>query len=290
MKLAKITIQLSKDILKDLAHRMPLIPYQKPSKRYKIWNRAREKRFMSRIVMRYSHNPTLIDSITATVIMPTYNRSHCIEQAIESVRKQTHKKWELIIVNDGSTDNIADIEQKLKNNKTIRFIHTDHKGVSHARNVGIENAKGKYIFYLDTDNQWRENYLRTMITCLETENIGACYSAVQLIDDKGETIGYYGEKFDYNECRKLNYIDINGLGHVNSEDTKHLRFDESLRRLVDWDFILTLAQMVTIRYAPFVGVKYYDGQKGNRITLTESTGSEINEIINKIRAKHSKKE
>ncbi|HPW65745.1 MAG TPA: glycosyltransferase family 2 protein [Salinivirgaceae bacterium] len=277
-----------KDMLKDIAHNLPIVPYRKPSKRYRIWNKTKEKRFLSLINKKYTENSEKIDAITVSVIMPTYNRNYCIAKAIDSIINQTHKNWELLVINDGSTDNIEAIEQKYKPDNRIIFFHKTREGISRSRNFGIEQSKGKYIFYLDTDNQWFENYLQTMITYMETNNLDICYSAIQLFDDSEKIIGYYGEPFNYEECRELNHIDINGLGHINIKDNKEIRFDETLKRLVDWDFVLTIAKNRNIKYAPFLGVNYYDGQKGDRITFTVSTGDQIMEIINIIQKKHGK--
>ena len=85
----------------------------------------------------------MIDDLVS-IIMPAYNAEKYIEEAIQSVLKQTYTNWELILVNDGSTDNSLKICEKygelyaLK----VRVINVDHAGVSHARNIGTKNAKG----------------------------------------------------------------------------------------------------------------------------------------------------
>jgi len=131
-----------KDKLKDIAHTLPIIPYRKLSKRYRIWNKTKEKRFLSLINKKYIENSEKINAIMVSVIMPTYNRSYCIEKAIDSVINQTHQNWELLVINDGSTDNIEIIEQKYKPDDRIRFFHKSREGVSRSRNFGIEQAKG----------------------------------------------------------------------------------------------------------------------------------------------------
>lgn len=237
----------------------------------------------------YSVQKVKIDATKVSVIMPVYNRSYCIGNAIESIVEQWHSNWELLIVDDGSTESFHEIKKKYTNDNRIRFIHKPRGGVSQSRNVGLEQANGQYIFYLDTDNLWNANYLQTMLTFMVAGNLDVCYCGTRLIDDSAKTLGFYGEKFNWDECWELNYIDINSLGHRNMNDNQEIRFDESLKRLVDWDFLLTLTYKRRTAYAPFLGVVYYDGQQGNRITFTEFTGDEIETLKKFIRNRHYQK-
>lgn len=93
-----------------------------------------------------------------SIIIPTYNRSGFLREAIDSVLKQTWKDFELIIVDDGSTDNT----QELLSNYTgkISLISTEHKGPSAARNRGIQTAQGEYITFLDSDDIWKPDKLK----------------------------------------------------------------------------------------------------------------------------------
>lgn len=103
---------------------------------------------------------------TVSVIIPTYNRADTILRAVRSVLSQTYHDWELIIVDDGSTDNtiekIKDIDPRLK------IITQNNQGASAARNVGIQASCGKYIAMLDSDDGWYPNYLEACVTFLES--------------------------------------------------------------------------------------------------------------------------
>jgi glycosyltransferase involved in cell wall biosynthesis len=285
----KIFTQLSyfaKDCLKNIAHRISFIPYRKPSKRYKIWNQRRENRFLAAISKIFSSNSAYFDSIEVSIIMPSFNRAYCISKAIDSVLNQSHPSWNLIVVDDGSTDGIDLATEKYSSDKRIQVVKKKWGGVSQARNFGLERATGKYIFYLDTDNVWFPNYLRTMIVFMEIGKLQACYSGSKIIGDNSETQGFFGEPFSWIECLELNHIDINCFAHSKDLAEKGFRFDENLKRLVDWDFILGLTAFHRTAYAPFLGVEYYDGQQGNRITFTEHTGIEIKSLIEQIQRKH----
>ena len=85
-----------------------------------------------------------------SVIMPLYNKRHYVKRAIESIQKQTLTDWELIIVDDGSTDGSTD--EVPQNDSRIQMIHQENKGPGAARNRGIRMASGKFITFIDADN------------------------------------------------------------------------------------------------------------------------------------------
>jgi glycosyltransferase involved in cell wall biosynthesis len=283
----KIMPNRIKYTLKNIAHRVPFIPYRKRSKRYAVWNRLRERNFLLRIDKIYKKEQMRFDEVFVSIVMPVYNRSYSVKTAINSVIAQSHEKWELLIIDDGSTDNLQETLSAFREENRICVFYEQHKGVSHARNVGIQNANGKYLFYLDADNVWRYDFLRNMIVCLEQGDIDCCYCGVEIENDNKKIVGYYGEKFNWLECLELNFIDINSFGHQTAIVKNGIRFNEELRRYVDWDFLLSITLENTIAYAPFLGVRYYDGTKGNRITTTECVGNEKTHL-QEIRHSHSK--
>jgi glycosyltransferase involved in cell wall biosynthesis len=95
-----------------------------------------------------------------SVIIPTYNREEKVKNAIESVLAQTVKPYEIIVVDDGSTDNTKNVIQKIKN---ITYIYQQNRGVSAARNKGIAHATGEYIALLDSDDLWKPEKLEKHI-------------------------------------------------------------------------------------------------------------------------------
>ena len=89
-----------------------------------------------------------------SVIIPTFKRAHCIERAILSIFKQKHTSLEIIIVNDGSTDDTLKIISSLHDKRVKIICHEKNKGLAAARNTGINNAKGEFITFLDDDDEW----------------------------------------------------------------------------------------------------------------------------------------
>ena len=96
-----------------------------------------------------------------SVVIPLYNKEHYIEATIRSVLSQTCQDFEVIVVDDGSKDNSLALARKYESDR-VRIIAQENQGVSVARNTGIENARGKFIAFLDADDQWQANYLATI--------------------------------------------------------------------------------------------------------------------------------
>lgn len=105
-----------------------------------------------------------IKNIRVTVIIPFYNRINCVCDAIDSVINQTHKNTEIILINDGSTDDISLIIEKTKKHNNISIIDaTENKGPANARNIGMEKATGEYIAFLDSDDSFKENKIEVQL-------------------------------------------------------------------------------------------------------------------------------
>lgn len=94
-----------------------------------------------------------------SVIIPSYNGAKYLSRSVESVLRQSYNNLELIIVDDGSTDNTSDIVRKFDDERLIYIRHDKNRGLSQARNTGITRAKGDYIAYLDVDDEWHEDKL-----------------------------------------------------------------------------------------------------------------------------------
>lgn len=102
-----------------------------------------------------------------SVIMPAYNVEKYIESAIRSVWSQIIEDWELIIINDGSTDTTLDVIKKWNVDDRIRVISIENKGVSAARNIGLRESRGKYVCFVDSDDMLDVCYLEHMVMALQ---------------------------------------------------------------------------------------------------------------------------
>lgn len=102
-----------------------------------------------------------MNNLKHSIIVPAYNTGDAIRQCIDSVLKQTYTNWELIIVDDGSKDNTPEIiEEYAKSDNRIKAFHIPNEGVSNARNVGLAEAQGEYVMFVDSDDWIEPDYLQ----------------------------------------------------------------------------------------------------------------------------------
>lgn len=123
-----------------------------------------------------------------SIITPVYNGEAYIEATIQSVLAQTYTNWEMLIVDDLSTDHTAQIIQKyVEQDSRIRFfVLTSKGGASMARNKAISEAKGSYIAFLDADDLWKSEKLEKQLCYMKAHDIDFCYHNYSLIDEAGK--------------------------------------------------------------------------------------------------------
>ncbi len=209
-------------------------------------------------------------AVTATVIMPTYNRGPLLEAAVRSVLAQSHRALELIVVDDGSTDDTRDRLEAFSGDARLRVIWNEHAGVSAARNAGLAAASGDYVFYLDSDNTWTPDHVKLMLVGLRATGTDCAYAASCIVTETGALRGYRGEPFDWDACLAANYIDMNVLAHRAELYDECGGFDPDLRRMVDWDLILRYTKGRKAVFLPFIGCRYLEhGGDSSRISFAE---------------------
>lgn len=131
------------------------------------------------------------DMPTVTVIIPTFNRSELVKQAINSVLAQTHKDFELLVIDDGSTDNTRQVVSAISDSR-IKYTYKDNGGVSSARNLGLKNASGEFVAFLDHDDYYPENFLEALIKKLEENpDYGMAYGPITLVTQEEKQIPLY---------------------------------------------------------------------------------------------------
>ncbi len=101
-----------------------------------------------------------------SIMMPAYNAEQFLAEAMESVLAQTYSNWELLVVNDGSTDDTAVIAAQFTDPR-IQLIHKENGGESSARNMALEHSQGAFIAYLDADDAWLPHHLETLAGYLQ---------------------------------------------------------------------------------------------------------------------------
>ena len=126
-----------------------------------------------------------------TVIIPSYNRAHCIEKAIRSALAQTVSDAEILIADDGSTDDTEGVVSGLGSPR-VRYVRQQNAGCSSARNFGVSHARSRYVAFLDSDDEWDPQWLAVALAALESEPaVGAVYASLERVDADGHTTGVF---------------------------------------------------------------------------------------------------
>ncbi len=128
-----------------------------------------------------------------SIIVPVYNAQPYIEQTIEMVRKQTFQDWELILVEDCSKDDtkkvIMQTLEKLQDERISVIYKEQNEGAAKARNTGLDQAKGRYIAFLDADDIWLEQKLQKEITFMQEKEAGFVFTSYEYGDEMGKPTG-----------------------------------------------------------------------------------------------------
>lgn len=192
-------------------------------------------------------------SVLVSVIIPSFNRSSLLPRAINSVLQQTYSNFELIIVDDGSSDNTLTLQQSYPDDRLKWIRHETNKGAAAARNSGIQNALGKYVAFLDSDDEWFPRKLEEQVSLMESSSPGVAASFT----------GFMLNRIDRNirEPRPLANIQ-NWRKHLTQGcnlspgSTLMVRqavfaqvglFDERLNRFEDWEWLFRLTHQYQIR-------------------------------------------
>lgn len=188
--------------------------------------------------------------MTISVIIPTYNREKQIKRAIESVIRQTYGALEIIIVDDGSTDNTEDVVCQIEERK-IKYVRQKNQGACVARNRGIKEASGDYIAFLDSDDEWVSNKLERQMSHIN--NVGSEVSVCNyVIENNNKTkvamSNIHSEVFTLNELLNYNYITTGAILIKRELLQKVGMFDEKMPRYQDWELALRIARKTEIPF------------------------------------------
>jgi glycosyltransferase involved in cell wall biosynthesis len=173
-----------------------------------------------------------------SIIIPVYNQSNKLDKCLESIKNQTFNNYEIIIVNDGSKDKLAEIYEKHKSDLGLKLdlISQDNKGANAARNFGLANSKGEFIIFCDADIQMKPQMLMAMYDSLD-KNSSASFAYSSFI---------YGHKkftlfpYDAGRLKQMPYIHSTSL--IRREHFPQNGWDESIKKFQDWDLWLTMLE------------------------------------------------
>jgi glycosyltransferase involved in cell wall biosynthesis len=183
-----------------------------------------------------------------SVLVPAYNAMEYLPKTISSVIDQTYQDFEIIIVNDGSVDEIETWAKQLSDSR-IKLVSQANQGLASARNTGLANARGEYIAFIDADDLWLSSKLEKQVQVLDSNpDVGVVYSWIALIDEKGSLLGKirknYAQGNVWVELTTHNIVECGSVALVRRAcfDKVGL-FDEDLPFSCseDWDMWLRIA-------------------------------------------------
>ncbi len=185
-----------------------------------------------------------------SIVIPTYNRIKSIPRAINSVINQTFQDWELLIVDDGSDDGTMDfINATYGNDPRIKCFSrpsSREKGANACRNIGIDKSRGKYIALLDSDDEWKNEYLEKCIKAVEVnDNFTGCYSGAVI--SHGNLSTTRNSRSIKSGESHIDFLMNKGFAPTPSlfmvkEFASDIKFDEKLLRHQDWDFYIRFGE------------------------------------------------
>jgi glycosyltransferase involved in cell wall biosynthesis len=217
--------------------------------------------------------------IQFSVVIPLYNKANYIQSCLESVLKQTHKEFEVILVNDGSTDGSEAVVERFQDSR-IRLVHQENKGASAARNKGVSLAKHEWIALIDADDYWYPNHLEELQNTIEQfpKADVVCNNYEILLEKdyvKHPTFSIeYPLKAQYIEDYfKGSLIDpiawTSALSFTSSIFKKVGEFDTNIKSGQDIDLMVKFGLAATIAFNPKVTMRYHRKTENN---LSDETG------------------
>lgn len=184
-----------------------------------------------------------------SIVMPAYNCDSFIKQSIESVINQTYKNWELIIINDCSTDKTEEIIKSYSDKRITTYKNNKQKGVSYSRNKGISFCSSEWIAFIDSDDIWENNKLEEQLEIV-SNNKEFIFTGSKFINENGKQIKYIQnvpEKININELLKQNLISCSSV-LINKKHLINHPFPEGIENIHE-DYAAWLEILKDIDYA-----------------------------------------
>lgn len=207
---------------------------------------------------------------TISVVITCYNYGKYLEGCIFSVQAQTFTNHEIIVVDDGSTDNTADLMQLYATLPNFRYVRQKNQGQANAKNCGIRHAKGDFIAFLDADDLWEPTKLARQIDLFRDPKVGVVYSLARYIDEAGGVIetGPAGGYLRPRAGEVSNWLFLDNFIPFSSSVVRRECFerfgvfDETIKMGIDWDLWLRFSTGYTFAYVAEPLLAYRVGHPG----------------------------
>lgn len=194
-------------------------------------------------------------SLLVSVIMPAYNQAPFLSIAIESVLAQTYRNIELIIVDDGSTDQTATLcEKYAAKDSRVHFIKQENRGPSAARNVAIRQSHGNYLCFLDADDLMMPNKIAVQLDVMQQDpSLDVTYTALKMIDTHGNDLGEIHSTYFSQPQLIVQMFFRNVIPNPNTVMVKRIclendLYNESLKHAEDYDLMMRLVHKYQFKY------------------------------------------
>ncbi len=190
-----------------------------------------------------------------SIVIPVYNRPGKIVSAAKSVQAQTYRNWEMVVVDDGSTDNTREAVARLtREDSRIRLIeHERNRGAQAARNTGIRAAQGEWVAFLDSDDLWLPDSLELRLGVAERENVSVVHSASYIIRENGRRELYNLPRLSGRVYKELLVHDGPMFQSllVSRKALKQIGYlDERIVSFQEWDSAIRLAKFYPFGFEP----------------------------------------
>lgn len=220
--------------------------------------------------------------LLVSVIMPNYNYGNLMSRAIDSVLTQDYSNLELIIVDDGSTDNSRDVIESYRDKRIVK-VYQSNQGVSSARNLGIKKARGAFVAFLDSDDLWHSEKLGQQLQAMISQGLDIVYCGVEVRNLTGTLTEIMEPKFDgavydlYIQFPGINYIILpTSSALIRRKIIGNQYFNVELSNAADWEFFARLSKFAKIGFISANLVVY---RRHTQNMSTRSLSSFFNELL-----------
>ena len=191
-----------------------------------------------------------------TVVITCFNYGHYLKGCIESVLNQSYRDYEIVVIDDGSTDNTSAVMQDYLALPNLKYIRQENGGQAKAKNRGIENAQGRFVAFLDADDMWEKEKLQKQLPLFYTDEIGVVFSRARFIDEIGQPLDYLvtGKYLVPHKGKVSEFLFLDNFVPFSSSIVRRQclercgGFDESFKMGIDWDLWLRLSVLYEFDY------------------------------------------
>ncbi|MBE9599519.1 glycosyltransferase family 2 protein [Pedobacter sp. MC2016-24] len=221
-----------------------------------------------------------------SIVIPLYNKAHTIENTLNTVLAQKFTDFEVVLVDDGSTDDGVDLIYSVFRDQRIKVISQENQGVSAARNFGVKRSISRYIAFLDADDEWMPNYLTEMYSAIESFPNGGMFCSAGIVKNGDGTESL---RIASNLQGSIGPIDFFQNPHVflhtsatvvlKSEFWKTGGFPVGMKRNEDFALFFSLALITTVIYCGLPLSIYVGGVLGQATSI--SINSNLNHVVDR---------